>query len=183
MSLGFLWAGHDYSRAGEWFRQTGVLAEALADPLLQAHSLNRLANWFVNTGRTAEGIQTHQEALTIFEARQNSAGDGRDAGFAGHDTRTSWRLSQRSELLRASFSPRKPSNRCPVAHPGTLGKHHQVGEDQPPHLPIIAPRGGVNNRCLWLKDLPKEGGHVLKYRVVGMHVWLMGDEPGCCPTL
>ena len=74
MSLGFLWAGHDYSRAGEWFRQTGVLAEALADPLLQAHSLNRLANWFVNTGRTAEGIQTHQEALTIFEARQNQPG-------------------------------------------------------------------------------------------------------------
>lgn len=74
MALGLLWAGRDYSRAGEWFRQASAKASALADPLLQAHSLNRLANWFVNTGRTGEGIQTHQEALSIFEARQNQPG-------------------------------------------------------------------------------------------------------------
>ena len=74
MALGQLAAGRDYSRAGEWFRQAEALASTLADPPLQAHSLNRLANWYVNTGRTAEGIQTHQEALTIFEARQDQAG-------------------------------------------------------------------------------------------------------------
>jgi DNA-binding CsgD family transcriptional regulator/tetratricopeptide (TPR) repeat protein len=74
MALGQLSAGRDYSRAGEWFRQAETLASTLADPPLQAHSLNRLANWYVNTGRTAEGIQTHQEALRIFEARQDQPG-------------------------------------------------------------------------------------------------------------
>jgi len=74
IALGLLWAGRDYSQAGEWFRQASALAETLADALPQAHSLNRLANWYVNTGRTAEGIQTHQEALTIFEARQDRQG-------------------------------------------------------------------------------------------------------------
>ncbi|HEY6408188.1 MAG TPA: BREX system ATP-binding domain-containing protein, partial [Ktedonobacteraceae bacterium] len=74
MALGLLWAGRDYSRAGEWFRQTAAKATALADPPLQTHSLNRLANWYVNTGRTAEGIQTHQEALNIFEAQQDQPG-------------------------------------------------------------------------------------------------------------
>ncbi|GAC1508970.1 MAG: hypothetical protein NVS2B12_24670 [Ktedonobacteraceae bacterium] len=74
MALGQLSAGRDYNRAGEWFLQAEALSSTLADPLLQAHSLNRLANWYVNTGRTAEGIQTHREALTIFEARQDQAG-------------------------------------------------------------------------------------------------------------
>ena len=74
MALGQLAAGRDYSRAGEWFQQAEALALTLADPPLQAHSLNRLANWYVNTGRTAEGIQTHQEALRIFETRQDQAG-------------------------------------------------------------------------------------------------------------
>jgi len=74
MALGFLWAGRDYSQAGEWFRQAEMKAAALSDPVLQAHSLNRLANWYVNTGRTAEGIQTHQEALTIFEIQKDQQG-------------------------------------------------------------------------------------------------------------
>jgi len=74
MALGLLWSGRDYSRAGEWFRKASTKASALADPLLQAHSLNRLANWYVNTGRTAEGVQTHQEALTIFETQQDQPG-------------------------------------------------------------------------------------------------------------
>ena len=74
MALGQLAAGSDYRRAGEWFRQAEALASMLADPLLQAHSLNRLANWYVNTGRTAEGIQTHQEALRLFEAEPNQPG-------------------------------------------------------------------------------------------------------------
>jgi DNA-binding CsgD family transcriptional regulator/tetratricopeptide (TPR) repeat protein len=74
MALGQLAAGRDYSRAGEWFQQAEALASTLADLPLQAHSLNRLANWYVNTGQTAEGIQTHQEALRMFEARQDQPG-------------------------------------------------------------------------------------------------------------
>ncbi len=41
----------------------------------------------------------------------------------------------------------------------------------------------MNNRCLWLKELTKEGGQVLEYRVIGMHVWRMRDKPGCCLTI
>lgn len=74
MALGQLAAGRDYGRAGEWFRHAETLASQLSDPLLQAHSLNRLANWYVNTGRTGEGIQAHQDALRIFEARQDQPG-------------------------------------------------------------------------------------------------------------
>lgn len=83
MALGQLSAGRDYSRAGEWFRQAEALALRLADPPLQAHSLNRLANWYVNTGRTAEGIQTHKEALTIFEARQDQPGTAETLDLLG----------------------------------------------------------------------------------------------------
>lgn len=83
MALGFLWAGRDYSRAGEWFRQAAAQASALADPPLQAYSLNRLANWYVNTGRTAEGIQTHKEALSIFEAWQDQPGTAETLDLLG----------------------------------------------------------------------------------------------------
>src|SRR5690348_5783046 len=79
-------------------------------------------------------------------------------------------LLDRTYTLHAHVSGRRP-----VAHPGTPGKHHQVGEDQPPHVPIIAPRGGVNNRSLRLKELAKEGTYVLEHGVVGMHIWLMRD--------
>jgi DNA-binding CsgD family transcriptional regulator/tetratricopeptide (TPR) repeat protein len=83
MALGLLWAGRDYSQAGEWFRQAAAKASAIADPLLQAHSLNRLANWFVNTGRTTEGIQTHKEALAIFEAQQDQPGTAETLDLLG----------------------------------------------------------------------------------------------------
>ena len=83
MALGLFWSGRDYSRAGEWFRQAGTKASSLADPLLQAHSLNRLANWYVNTGQTAEGVQTHHEALAIFEALQDQQGTAETLDLLG----------------------------------------------------------------------------------------------------
>ena len=72
--LGFLWASRDYIQAGQWFRRALELAQALADPRLQASSLNRLANWLVNTGHEEEGIHTHQQALQIFEAQHDKEG-------------------------------------------------------------------------------------------------------------
>jgi DNA-binding CsgD family transcriptional regulator/Flp pilus assembly protein TadD len=74
IALGFLWAGRDYEQAGFWFQQALELAEMLANPILRARSLNRLGNWLVNTGRTKEGLQTHQEALNIFETQQDTRG-------------------------------------------------------------------------------------------------------------
>ncbi len=74
MALGFLWAGHDYEQAGAWFRQALNLASRQPSPLLRARSLNRFGNWLVNTGRIEEGLQAHQEALSIFEEQHNTQG-------------------------------------------------------------------------------------------------------------
>jgi DNA-binding CsgD family transcriptional regulator/tetratricopeptide (TPR) repeat protein len=74
LDIGFLWAGRDYAQAGHWFRRSLDRAQVLADPKLHARSLNRVGNWLVNTGRAEEGLQTHQEALAIFEALQDSQG-------------------------------------------------------------------------------------------------------------
>lgn len=74
MDLGFLWAGREYERAGAFFREAVQFAENLADPKLRAHSLNRLGNWFVNTGKIAEGLQAHQEALDVFQRQHDQAG-------------------------------------------------------------------------------------------------------------
>src|SRR6266704_6965184 len=74
VALGFLWTGHDYERAGVWFRQALALAEELADPTLRARSLNRLGNWLQNTGRIQEALEAHQEAFHLFEAQQNTQG-------------------------------------------------------------------------------------------------------------
>lgn len=74
LALGFLWTGHDYERAGDWFRRACDLADELADPALRARSLHRLGNWLLNTGRTQQALEAHQEALRLFEAQADSQG-------------------------------------------------------------------------------------------------------------
>jgi DNA-binding CsgD family transcriptional regulator len=74
IALGFLWAERDYERSGSYFRQALQLAQQLGDKMLQAHSLNRLGNWFVNTGQIAEGLAAHQQALDVFQRQQDQAG-------------------------------------------------------------------------------------------------------------
>jgi DNA-binding CsgD family transcriptional regulator/Tfp pilus assembly protein PilF len=74
MALGFLWAGHDYEQAGAWFRQALDQASRQASPILRARSLDRFGNWLVNTGRIEEGLQTHHEALSMFEEQHNTQG-------------------------------------------------------------------------------------------------------------
>ncbi len=74
LDIGFLWAGRDYAQAGHWFRRSLDRAQVLADPKLHARSLNRVGNWLVNIGRVADGLQTHQEALAMFEALHDTQG-------------------------------------------------------------------------------------------------------------
>jgi ATP/maltotriose-dependent transcriptional regulator MalT len=74
--LGMLWTGKDYHRAGRHLSDALDLARELNDPGKVAHSINRVANWMVNTG---EGdmdriLEMHQEALSIFEAADDSTG-------------------------------------------------------------------------------------------------------------
>ncbi len=83
MDLGFLWAGRDYERTGEYFRRATDLAQTLADPKLQAHSLNRLGNWLVNIGRPEEGLQVHRQALEIFAAQRDKTGTAETLDLMG----------------------------------------------------------------------------------------------------
>jgi predicted ATPase/DNA-binding CsgD family transcriptional regulator len=74
IELGSLWAGRDYQHSGEHFLRATDLAQRLGDPKLTAHSLNRLGNWYVNVGRNLEGLQTHRQALLIFEQQEDRQG-------------------------------------------------------------------------------------------------------------
>jgi len=74
LDLGFLWAGRDYARTGDYFQQTLALAPSIGDPLAVAQSLNRLGNWLVNTGRVEAGLPLHAQALAIFKAQGSAEG-------------------------------------------------------------------------------------------------------------
>jgi DNA-binding CsgD family transcriptional regulator len=107
MALGFLWAGREYEQAGAWFRQALDLASRLADPTLRARSLNRLGNWLDNTGRGEEGLRAHQEALSIFEAQQDTRGMAQTLdllsttdGFSGDRINAVHHLGQAIALFR-----------------------------------------------------------------------------------
>ncbi len=83
LAIGFLWTGHDYERAGDWFRQALALAETLGDPTLRARSLNRLGNWLQNTGQIHAGLEAHQEALRLFELLDDKQGMAETLGQLG----------------------------------------------------------------------------------------------------
>ena len=56
IDLGFLWAGRDYERTGDYFNRALELARQIGDPEVLGHSLNRCGNWLMNTGRAEEGL-------------------------------------------------------------------------------------------------------------------------------
>jgi len=86
IDLGYLWAGRDYQKTGEYFRRAEELAQELNEPKLRAHSLNRLGNWFFNIGQTVQGLQLHRQALEIFESDQDEQGMADTRDFLGMAT-------------------------------------------------------------------------------------------------
>jgi DNA-binding CsgD family transcriptional regulator len=107
LALGLLWAGRDYAQAGTWFRHASDLADSLDDPTLRAHSLNRLGNWLANTGHAEEGVQTHYEALHLFEAQRDTRGMaetfdllGTTSGMRGDRVKAVEQLGQAIALFR-----------------------------------------------------------------------------------
>ena len=72
--LGLLWAGRDYQRTGEFFRQAEELAQKLSEPKLIAYSLNRVGHWYFVTGQTMQALECHRRALEFFEGEQNEQG-------------------------------------------------------------------------------------------------------------
>jgi tetratricopeptide (TPR) repeat protein len=74
IDLGFLWAGRNYRRTGEFFERATELARKLERPELIAQSLNRYGNWLVNTGAAEEGLRAHRDALHLFEQAGDTGG-------------------------------------------------------------------------------------------------------------
>jgi DNA-binding CsgD family transcriptional regulator/tetratricopeptide (TPR) repeat protein len=113
MDLGFLWLGRDYERAGVFFRQALALTQHEReghpyDPIMHAHSLNRLGNWLVNIGQAAEGLQVHQQALTLLQIQQETHGIaetldllGMAYGIYGDGINAVKHFGQAVELFRA----------------------------------------------------------------------------------
>ena len=108
LALGFLWAGRDYVRAGEWFNRALRLAERIGDDVLLARSLNRYGNWLANTGHISEALEAHQRALQLFGTLQDPSGRaasldllGIACGMAGDRVAATEYLSQAIELFEA----------------------------------------------------------------------------------
>ncbi len=74
LALGLLWAARDYSLTGNFYRQALELARQLNDPAMLAHCLNRLGNWHANMEQPLQGLEFHQEAMTLFEEIKNQSG-------------------------------------------------------------------------------------------------------------
>jgi DNA-binding CsgD family transcriptional regulator/tetratricopeptide (TPR) repeat protein len=107
LDLGFLWAGRDYTEAGQWFRASLAIAQELGDVKSQAGSLNRIGNWLVNTGQVADGLQAHQDALAIFELLVDTPGLaetydllGMASGIFGDNIQAVERYDRSIQLLR-----------------------------------------------------------------------------------
>jgi DNA-binding CsgD family transcriptional regulator/tetratricopeptide (TPR) repeat protein len=112
IDLGNLWAGRDYTQAGEFYRQAAELAHVHEDALLYAHSLNRLGNWFANTGRTEDGIALHHQALDLFQAEEDISGQATTLDLMGMAYGLSAELpSAIRELSRAVLLFRRLGNR------------------------------------------------------------------------
>ena len=74
LDLGESWAGSDYAQAGEWYAAALQRAQTLGDDLLVARTLGRLGNWHTNADRVEDARVALQEALDIFQRRDDRRG-------------------------------------------------------------------------------------------------------------
>jgi hypothetical protein len=66
----------------------------------------------------------------------------------------------------------------PLLLPVTLGQDGQIGEQQAISRILIAPRSGMHNGLLRMKDVPKKVYQIIDHNVVRMHIGLILDHPG-----
>jgi predicted ATPase len=83
VDLGFLWAGRDYVKAGDYYRQALALARAMDDQATLAHTLNRLGNWRLNVEQPHDALRLHQEALAMFQALADRRGEASTLDLLG----------------------------------------------------------------------------------------------------
>jgi DNA-binding CsgD family transcriptional regulator/tetratricopeptide (TPR) repeat protein len=96
IDLGFLWAGRDYERTGEYFRSALALATSLTDPNLLARSLNRMGNWHLNKEEPLQAQQYHEQALEVFRGLNDARGLAETFDLLGMSSNLSGNLIQGS---------------------------------------------------------------------------------------
>ncbi len=74
LDLGFLWTGRNYAKAGEYFHQAIATARTLDDSSILANTLNRIGLWQTHAELPFDGLRHHQEALSIYEQREDASG-------------------------------------------------------------------------------------------------------------
>jgi predicted ATPase/DNA-binding CsgD family transcriptional regulator len=94
IDLGFLWAGRDYQRTGDYFQQALGLARQMDDPGTVAHSLNRIGNWYANVGDLKEALHHHQQALDVFQEVNDRSGLAETLDLLGNATQINGDLVQ-----------------------------------------------------------------------------------------
>jgi len=83
IDLGFLWAGRDYQRTGDYFQEALDLVRQMDDPTSLAHSLNRLGNWCANVDKLDEALRYHHQALDIFQELNDRTGLAETLDYLG----------------------------------------------------------------------------------------------------
>ncbi len=83
LNLGMLWASRDYDQTSKFYQQALELARSWGEPDYLARSLNRMGNWYMNADQHYEAVKYHQEALSIFTARQDQQEIANTLDFLG----------------------------------------------------------------------------------------------------
>ncbi|MEO8285652.1 MAG: AAA family ATPase [Chloroflexota bacterium] len=83
LELGKLWAGRDYERSGQYYRQAISLAHQIGKPAASASSLNRMGTWHLGMEQMADALKCHQDALALYEEVNDQHGIGETLSLTG----------------------------------------------------------------------------------------------------
>src|SRR5205823_2120418 len=74
LDLAALWSSRDYRETNHYSNLALSLARNMGDPSTLARTLNQVGNWWMNANMPDEAQRFHEEALSIFEALDETPG-------------------------------------------------------------------------------------------------------------
>ncbi len=104
LDLGFLWEGHDYGQAGDYYQQALAWARELDEPDTLAASLTRVGVWHINMDEPAQGRAYIQEALGHFRERGDRSGVIAATELLGATASIAGNLVQAAQLAREAVA-------------------------------------------------------------------------------
>ncbi|HLY29560.1 MAG TPA: LuxR C-terminal-related transcriptional regulator, partial [Ktedonobacterales bacterium] len=169
--LGMLWAGRDYEKTGDYYRQALTLAETMGDRTLLARSLNRIGNWYVNHEEPVEGQQRHHEALAIMEASGDSAGVAETCDFLGMAYLLGADLVQSADYCQRAISLYRAANQqqglsSNLTTLGLCGLSYQCAPLTPASLPV-APQSYAEEAIRIAQTIGYRSGEAYAYFCLG----------------